>query len=167
MQRTDLTCDLDAALSRRNEGAQHFSQVARGGNGQMLSDLVEEDKDYEELAGIGETQEQLKRDESRLVDSLGAAAPFKQFRRPALGEIPPYTAPSGKAWLRKREVTSGRIPGGNRIARVKWVLASNERAGLLAQAGQLSGVDAFPGGMAGIAALGLAAFFLFAPAAKR
>jgi len=143
MQRTDFTQEIDGAFANRNAGSRHFSDVARSGNGNMRTDLFSgDDKDYEELDGIGESTEQLSLQESAAVDSLGGAANVARFRWPKPGESPPFAAKGDKVWLRRREVTASRVPGGNRVAKVKWVSVSKGRLSSIQREGQLDGMGA-------------------------
>lgn len=140
MQRTDFTQEIDGAFANRNAGSRHFSEVARSGNGNMRTDLVNtDDKDYEELDGIGEAFEQLTLEESAAVDSLGADANVARFRWPKPGETPPFAAKGDKVWLRRREITASRVAGGNRVAKVKWVSVSKSRLNSIQRDGQLDG----------------------------
>lgn len=141
MQRTDFTQEIDGAFANRNAGSRHFSEVARSGNGNMRTDLVNtDDKDYEELDGIGEAHEQLTLAESAAVDSLGADANVARFRWPKPGETPPFAAKQDKVWLRRREITAARVPGGNRVTKVKWVSVTKNRLNSIQRDGQLDGL---------------------------
>lgn len=152
-QRTDFTQEIDGAFANRNAGSRHFSEVARSGNGNMRTDLVDADqKDYEELDGIGETFEQLSLQESAAVDSLGANANVARFRWPKPGETPPFAAKQGKVWLRRREITASRVPGGNRVAKAKWVSVNKSRLNAIQRDGQLDGMGAFNATTLGISA---------------
>lgn len=143
--RTDFTSEIDGALAGRNLGSRHFSDVARSGNGNMLSDLSEDHlADYEELDGVGEAMEELTYEESAAVDGLGAIGRRpKPFRTLKPGETPPFAPRPGATWLRKRTVTAHRKPGGNRVARVKWVQVQDQRLRKLAEAGQVDGLGFF------------------------
>jgi hypothetical protein len=46
------------------------------------------------------------------------------------------------AWLRKRAVLPERKPGGNRVARVKWVQVTPRKLNQLAQRGDVAGMGA-------------------------
>ena len=141
MQRTDFTQEIDGAFANRNAGSRHFSEVARSGNGNMRTDLVNtDDKDYEELDGIGEITEQLSLQESAAVDALGAGANVAKFRWPKPGEIPPFAAKQDKVWLRRREITAQRVPGGNRVAKAKWVSVTKNRLNAIQRDGQMDGL---------------------------
>lgn len=151
MQRTDFTQEIDGAFANRNAGSRHFSEVARSGNGNMRTDLLDADqKDYEELDGIGESYEQLTLQESAAVDSLGASANVAQFRWPKPGESPPFAAQQGKVWLRRREVTPTRVAGGNRVAKVKWVSVTKNRLSAIQRDGQLDGLGAMSATTVGV-----------------
>jgi hypothetical protein len=143
--RTDFTSEIDGALAGRNLGSRHFSDVARSGNGNMTDDLHEDQlADYEELDGIGETMEELTYQESAAVDGLGSlGARPKTFRMLKPGETPPFAPRPGFQWLRKRSVTNHRKPGGNRVARVKWVQMQDKRLQKMADAGQVDGLGFF------------------------
>ncbi len=167
MQRTDFTSEIDGALAGRNLGSRHFSDVARSGNGDMLSDLSEDQlADYEELDGMGEAVEELSLQESLKVDNLGPAANLPRFRNPRPGEVAPFAPKPGMGWMRKRNVLPERKPGGNRVARVKWVQVTPKRLNQLAEKGDVAGMGAMSMGAgiglsAGIGlALGLAGWFL-------
>jgi len=122
--RTNLTCDLDSALSNRNAGSRGYWEVARSGNGNMKTDLLSEDgQDYEELEGLGESVEEMDAAESAAEDR-GNQAVFKPYREPLPSEKPPYAPKPGKAWLRRRIRMQSRRPGGNRLARVRWAQVS-------------------------------------------
>lgn len=141
MQRTDFTQEIDGAFANRNAGSRHFSEVARSGNGNMRTDLVNtDDKDYEELDGIGESFEQLTLQESAAVDALGAEANVARFRWPKPGETPPFASKNDKVWLRRREITASRVPGGQRVAKAKWVQVSKGRLSSIQREGQLDGL---------------------------
>jgi hypothetical protein len=169
MARTNFTQEIDGALAGRNAGMRHFSDVARSGNGDMRTDLAEDLADYHEVPGVGETREELSLPESASVDRDGAMASVPGYRWPAPGEVPPYAAKPGYVWLRKRVVTASRKPGGNRLAKVSWVMVSKERLIAMQRTGDLAG-----SGLAGIfdsmgmplsiglgLAGGLAVWFLF------
>jgi hypothetical protein len=167
MSRTDFTSELDGALSSRNLGSRHYSEIARSGNGNMLEDLSEEGlADYQELDGIGEGLEDLAADESAAIDRFGAAAKLPRFRPLAPGETPPFAAKPGMLWMRKRILTSERRPGGPRVARGKWVQVSAQRYQALKSQGDIKGMgDLSTPIMWGISAgaglaLGLAAWLL-------
>lgn len=122
--RTDLTTELDQALSGRDAGSRGYWEVARSGNGNMKTDLLSEDgQDYEELEGLGESVEEMDAAESAAEDR-GNQAVFKPYREPLPSENPPYAPKPGKAWLRRRIRMQSRRPGGNRLARVRWVQVS-------------------------------------------
>lgn len=127
MSRTDFTQEIDGALAGRNLGSRHFSEIARSGNGNMRTDLAEDLADYSELAGLGESTEELTREESAQVDARGDSATIKRFRYPLPGEMPPFAAPRGMVWLRKRTITDARKPGGLRLARITWCQVSKDR----------------------------------------
>lgn len=142
MHRTDLTSEIDGALAGRNLGSRHFSEIARSGNGNMLSDLSEADlADYSELDGVGEALEDLSLDESASIDGLGRFAPFKKFRLPKPGEVAPFAAKKGMVWVRKRVATDMRRPGGPRVARVKWAQMTPARLSAVRAEGQLQGFE--------------------------
>lgn len=122
--RTDLTTDLDAALSGRDTGSRGYWECARSGNGNMKTDLLSEDgQDYEELEGLGESVEEMDAAESAAEDR-GNQSIFKPYREPLPSEHPPYAPKPGKAWLRRRIRMQSRRPGGNRLARVRWAQVS-------------------------------------------
>ena len=122
--RTDLTTDLDQALSGRNAGSRGYWEVARSGNGNMRTDLLAEDgQDYEELEGLGESVEEMDAAESAAEDR-GNQGVFKPYREPLPSEHPPYAPKPGKAWLRRRIRMQSRRAGGNRLARVRWAQVS-------------------------------------------
>lgn len=122
--RTDLTSDLDSALSGRNAGSRGYWEVARSGNGNMKTDLLSEDgQDYEELEGLGESVEEMDATESAAEDQ-GNQGLFKPYREPLPSEHPPYAPKQGKAWIRRRIRMQSRRPGGNRLARVRWAQVS-------------------------------------------
>jgi hypothetical protein len=143
MARTDFTSELDGALSSRNLGSRHFSEIARSGNGDMTKDLSEEGlADYQELDGLGEGLEDLAADESAAVDQFGVAARLPRFRNLNPGETPPFAPKPGMTWLRKRILTRDRRPGGPRVARAKWVQVSSQRLAQLKQQGDIKGLGA-------------------------
>lgn len=150
--RTDFTQEIDGAMSTRNLGMRHYSEIARSGNGNMRVDLSEDLADYREVPGLGETVEQLSPSDSAQVDTYGKAAKIPQFRWPHTSEMPPYAAPEGSVWLRKKSLTDTRAPGGMRLAKVQWVLISKERLLGLQRAGELGD---FPIGMTVSIGLGL------------
>lgn len=151
MARTDFTQEIDGAFANRNAGSRHFSEIARSGNGNMTTDLVgADDKDYEELDGIGESFEQLSLQESAQVDALGAAANVARFRWPKPGETPPFAAKGDKVWLRRREITASRVPGGQRVAKAKWVSVSKGRLNNIQRQGQLDGLGAMSATTVGV-----------------
>jgi len=141
MSRTDFTQEIDGALAGRNLGSRHYSEIARSGNGNMRNDLAEDLADYHELAGLGESTEELSLGESAEVDAKGSSASIKSFRWPLPGEMPPFAAPKGMVWLRKRSLTDARKPGGKRIARVVWVQVSKERLLMMKRNGELLQAD--------------------------
>jgi|GEM_PF-2362038 len=152
MKRTDFTSEIDGAMATRNVGMRHFSEIARSGNGDMLSDLSETElAGYDELDGIGEVMEELSCAESRAVDGLGtmpmkhvkSPRGFSPFRETKAGETPPYAPKRGHRWLRRRHLTAMRKPGGNRVARVKWAHVRNDIAKTLSEQGQVQGMGAF------------------------
>lgn len=161
MSRTDFTQEIDGALAGRNLGSRHYSEIARSGNGNMRNDLAEDLADYHELAGLGESTEELTLAESAEIDAKGTSASIKQFRWPKPGEMPPFAAPKGMVWLRKRTVTDTRKPGGLRLARVTWCQVSKERLlmmkrdGELLEAGGLNGLGLDFGTMGTVASVGL------------
>jgi hypothetical protein len=155
--RTDLTQDIDGAFAQRNVGNKHWSECARSGNGNMMTDLRSEDSvDYQEYDGVGETMEALTPEESASVDGLGQLAAFPKFRWPKAGEVPPVAAGQGKAWLRRRVVTGTRLPGGARMAKVKWVQVNKSKLNSLTNSGQIHGMGEFSTmGIAGSVGIGL------------
>lgn len=158
--RTDFTSEIDGALAGRNLGSRHFSDIARSGNGDMLSDLAESDlADYDELDGMGEATEELTRAESAAIDRTGSKSSVPSFRNPVPGEIAPFAPKPGMAWMRKRIVTDTRKPGGNRVARVKWVQVTPSRLQAMARSGQVAGMGAMSmtTGIAASAGIGIAA----------
>ncbi len=166
MPRTDFTSEIDGALAGRNLGSRHWSDVARSGNGNMLSDLSEEELgDYQELDGIGEGLEELSLDESNAVCGLGGV--FKKFRALKIGEQPPFVAKPNMSWMRKRIPTAQRKPGGGIVARTKWVQMTGAKMQKLQGLGEIAGFGDIPGGVglwasAGVGILGgFAAWFLF------
>lgn len=139
--RTDFTSEIDGAMSSRMLGSRHFSDVARSGNGDMRTDLSDQSlKDYEELDGIGEGVEELSTKESAAIDTLGASANVPRFRWPTPGETPPFAAKPGNVWLKRRVITGSRVPGGNRVAKTKWVQVTKERLHAMRQDGQMNGM---------------------------
>lgn len=156
--RTDLSSEIDGALATRNLGSRHYSDIARSGNGNMLSDLAEEELgDYEELDGIGESFEELSLAESNAVAGLGGGlgTVLRPFRTLRAGEHPPFAAKRGKMWMRKRIALQQRKPGGGVIARVKWAQMTPGKLKKLAAEGQVAGMGEFSVGMIGT--LGIAA----------
>ncbi len=144
MPRTDFTQDIDGAFANRNAGMRHFSEVARSGNGNMRTDLLAEDAvDYQEYDGVGEKLEALSSLESAEVDRLGQLADVARFRFPTAGEVPPVAAAQGNVWLRRRVITPNREPGGNRVAKVKWVQVNKSRLNELQKGGNLQGMGEF------------------------
>lgn len=142
--RTDFTSEIDGALAGRNLGSRHFSDIARSGNGNMQNDLREDElADYEELDGIGEAMEELTLRESAIADGLAGGEGAKPFRTLRTGETPPFAPRAGFTWLRKRNVTNLRKPGGNRVARVKWAQVKQDRLQKLAEQGQVDGLGMF------------------------
>lgn len=142
--RTDFTSEIDGALASRNLGSRHFSEIARSGNGNMLSDLSEDQvESYEELDGLGEGFEELSGNKLAI------------FRAPLPGERPPFPAKPGRLWMRKRIPTGARKPGGGHIARVKWVQMSPQRLGASAKRGEVSGLGAFDANTMTLGAIGL------------
>lgn len=124
MKRTNFSTDIDSALAGRNSGSKGYWECARSGNGNMRTDLMEEDgDDYEELEGLGESIEEMDADESAAEDK-GQRNGFKPFREPTAAEKPPYAPKPGKAWMRRRIRMESRRPGGNRLTRVRWVMVS-------------------------------------------
>lgn len=154
--RTDFTQEIDGAMAGRNLGMRHFSEIARSGNGNMRTDLTEDLADYHELAGLGETVEEVSNDESAQIDQYGSMAKIQPFRWPAPGEVPPYAAKPGMVWLRRRALTDSRKPGGKRTVKVTWVMVSKERLISMKRDGELG---AFPVGMSVSIGLGLVAGF--------
>lgn len=125
--RTDFTTEIDSALAGRNAGEKGYWEVARSGNGNMTTDLLAEDgRDYEELDGLGESVEEMDSAESQAEDN-GNQAVFKPYREARPGEKPPYAPKAGKAWLRRRIRMQSRRPGGNRLAKVRWVMVSPQK----------------------------------------
>jgi len=166
MDRTNISTELDGALAGRNAGSKGFWECARSGNGNMRTDLMDEDgRDYEELEGLGEAIEDMDYDES-VAEDRGDRSVFKPFRELRPGEQPPYAPKPGKAWMRRRIRTNNRSPGGNRQTRVRWVQVSPEKYEQLASSGCIktspaNGVLGFlpaelqtPGALAGGVALG-------------
>jgi hypothetical protein len=128
MPRTDMTQEIDGAFADRNAGQRHFSEIARSGNGDMRTDLNEDQADFQEVAGLGETTEPMTTQESATIDAQGAAAPpICPFRLPQPGEVPPFAAKPGYTWLRRRTPTGTRQPGGNRLVKNTWVQVSAQR----------------------------------------
>lgn len=164
MSRTDFTQEIDGALAGRNLGQRHYSEIARSGNGNMRTDLAEDLADYQELAGLGEQVEELSGAESALIDQQGAtgAAKVQTLVWPKSGQIPPFASNPGMVWLRKRNITGARKPGGNRLARSTWVQVSKLRLQELRQSGAMNGMGAFDiagMGMPTILAIGAALGF--------
>ncbi len=155
MPRTDFTQEIDGAMSSRNLGMRHFSEIARSGNGNMRTDLSEDLADYRELAGIGETVEQVSNEESAQIDQYGNFAKIAPFRWPAPGEVPPYASKPGMVWLRKRALTDSRAPGGKRTVKVTWVMVSKDRLLAMKRSNELSGLGEFPTGIAVSVGIGL------------
>jgi hypothetical protein len=134
--RTDISSEIDNALSGRNLGARGFWECARGGNGNMMTDLmVEDDRDYTELEGLGEAVEEMTAAES-LAEDQGRHN-FRPYREPIMGEKPPYAPKPGMAWLRRRIPIQARRPGGKRLVRVRWVQVSPVKYEELRRAGQI------------------------------
>jgi hypothetical protein len=134
--RTDFTTEIDGALAGRDAGSRGYWECARSGNGNMTTDLMEDDsRDYEELEGLGEAIEEMDAAESTAIDQ-GAKA-FKSFREAKVGEKPPYAPKPGKGWVRRRIPTNTRAPGGNRQVRVRWVQISPRKFKELQQKGQI------------------------------
>jgi hypothetical protein len=150
--RTDFTQEIDGAMAGRNLGMRHFSEIARSGNGNMRTDLTEDLADYRELAGLGETVEEVTNEESAQIDHYGSMARIQQFRWPAPGEVPPYAAKEGSVWLRKRSLTDSRKPGGKRTVKVTWVMVTKLRLLEMRRDGELG---AFPTGMTVSLGIGL------------
>jgi len=162
-RRTDFTSEIDGALATRNLGSRHYSDIARSGNGDMLSDLSEDQlADYEELDGMGEALEELTIAESAHIDGMGSLAKIPKFRSPVAGEVPPFAPKPGMTWMRKRIPTGQRKPGGSRVARVKWVQMNQGRLARLAQEGSVAGMGGFStmAWTGGSIALGLGAAIL-------
>lgn len=137
MQRTDFTSDIDGALAGRNEGSRGYWECARSGNGNMTTDLMEDDgRDYEELEGLGEAVEEMDSAESVALDH-NAHAKIKAYRDPNNGEKPPFAPKPGKGWMRRRIPTQTRAPGGNRQVRVRWVQVSPRKYNELMAKGQI------------------------------
>jgi hypothetical protein len=148
MQRTDFTSEIDGALAGRNLGSRHYSDVARSGNGNMLSDLSEDQlADYQELDGMGEATEELSLGESQKLDNMGWKANLPRFRNPRPGEVAPFAPKPGMGWLRKRMILPERKPGGNRVAKVKWVQVTPRRLNELAAKGDVAGMGAMSTGV--------------------
>jgi hypothetical protein len=150
--RTDMTSEIDGALAGRNLGSRHFSDAARSGNGNMLSDLSEDQlADYDELDGMGEITEALTPAESLKIDRLSgpysAAQGFQHFRAPGAGEVAPFAPKQGMAWMRKRSLTGTRQPGGTRVVRTKWVQMSPQKLQQLAIRGDVAGMGAMSLGL--------------------
>lgn len=150
--RTDFTQEIDGAMATRNLGMRHFSEIARSGNGNMRTDLSEDLADYRELAGLGETVEEVSNEESAQIDQYGQMAKIQPYRWPAPGEVPPYAAKPGMVWLRKRALTDSRKPGGKRTVKVTWCMVSKERLLEMKRGGDLG---AFPVGMSVSIGIGL------------
>lgn len=122
--RTDMTSAIDGALAGRNLGSKGWWNCARSGNGNMMTDLSEEDgQDYDELEGIGETTEEMTAAESAAEDQ-GNTGAFKPYRDLVAGEVPPHAPSPGKAWIRRRIRTGTRAPGGKRLVKVRWAQVS-------------------------------------------
>ncbi len=145
MSRTDFTQEIDGAFAGRNMGQRHYSEIARSGNGNMRTDLAEDLADYQELAGLGESIEELSVQESALIDQQGATgvAKVQTLVWPQSGQIPPFASKPGMVWLRKRVVTGARKPGGNRLAKSTWVQVSKGRLQELRNSGAMNGMGAF------------------------
>jgi hypothetical protein len=158
--RTDMTSEIDGALASRNLGSRHYSDVARSGNGNMLSDLSEDQlADYDELDGMGEITEELTPSESMSLDNLAGPARisgrgFRSFRAPRAGEVAPFAPKNGMTWMRKRNLLGHRKPGGFWQARTKWVQMSPRKLEELASQGQVAGMGALSlGAGVGLSAL--------------
>jgi hypothetical protein len=158
MERTDLTCDLDGALSGRNAGSKGFWEIARGGNGRMTDDLMaEDDGDYEELAGLGEVIEEMDPAESAGEDA-GDPTAFKPFREARADEVAPYAPKHGRGWVRRRIRTGNRAPGGRRQVRSRWAMVSPHRWVELKKNGQvkpMNGLGLFGASPMTMAAVGV------------
>jgi len=153
--RTDFTQEIDSALAGRNLGSRHFSDVARSGNGNMYNDLREDQlADYEELDGVGEAMEELTLRESASADGLAGGDALKPFRTMKAGETPPFAPKPGFTWVRRRDITAHRKPGGNRVARLKWAQVKEQRLKQLAAEGQIDGMGFF-GTTSTIASVGI------------
>lgn len=139
--RTDMTTEIDGALSTRNAGSKGWWECARSGNGNMLTDLTEEDgRDYEEVEGLGETVEEMTPAESAAEDR-GQLRSFQPFREPLPGEVPPHAPKPGMAWMRRRIRLNTRKPGGMRLCKVRWVQVSPEKYRQLQNDGQIKRGD--------------------------
>jgi len=137
MERTNLSTELDGALANRNLGSKGYWECARSGNGNMMTDLLDEDgRDYEEMEGLGEAIEEMDPDES-LAEDRGDRSQFKSFREARPGEQPPHAPRPGNGWIRRRIRTGSRKPGGMWLARVRWVQVSPQRYAQLRKAGAL------------------------------
>lgn len=134
--RTDFTTEIDGALAGRDMGSRGYWECARSGNGNMRTDLMEDDsRDYEELEGLGEAVEEMDAAESRAIDQ--GSKDFKSFREANVGEKPPYAPKPGKGWMRRRIPTNTRAPGGSRQVRVRWVQVSARKYKELANKGEI------------------------------
>jgi hypothetical protein len=150
--RTDFSSEIDGALSGRNTGQKGYWEVARSGNGDMNTDLLDEDAlaCCEELEGIGESQEEMTLEESAEADRLAglgqlAGPSFKEFRTPVAGEKPPFAPTNGRVWMRKRTATAMRKPGGRRLAHLRWAQMTPARVNQAARNGELMGLGIFGG----------------------
>lgn len=150
--RTDFSSEIDGALSGRNAGQKGYWEVARSGNGNMRTDLFNEDAlaAYEELEGMGESQEEMTLQESAEADQLAglgqlAGPSFKKFRAPEPGEKPPFAPTKGRVWLRKRTATAMRKPGGRRLAHLRWVQMTPDRVEAAAANQQMMGLGVWGG----------------------
>lgn len=137
MKRTNYSTDIDSALAGRNIGSKGYWECARSGNGNMRTDLMEEDDGhYEELEGLGESVEEMDVHESAAEDR-GQRNTFKPYREPTAAEKPPYAPKPGKAWMRRRIRMESRRPGGNRLTRVRWVMVSPAKYAELRRKGEI------------------------------
>ena len=150
--RTDFSSEIDGALSGRNAGSNNYWEVARSGNGDMRTDLFDENAlaACEELDGIGESQEEMTLQESAEADQLAglgqlAGPSFREYRHTKPGEKAPFAPTNGRMWLRKRTATAMRKPGGRRLANLKWVQMTPARVSEAGRNGELQGLGIFGG----------------------
>lgn len=137
--RTDLTTEVDSALAGRNAGSKGYWEVARSGNGNMMTDLLAEDgQEYDELEGMGESVEEMDGNESRAEDA-GNKNALVPFCLPRPGENPPYPPRQGRQWIKRRMRMNSRRPGGNRLIRTRWVQVTPEKLNEIKNKGLLKG----------------------------